>query len=247
MELRKIKIARTRGGIFFKENFAFRVHSGDWANQIRNKIFKLYEEKKIEYRYKLGIDEDGDIEITRQSESRFTIYVSANKIVFESGAIDFNQKSYFVNELSSIIQIISRLMDIISLDVFGFQLTLAIPFKENKGVKGISIVEENYLRSLIDKLTPLGEEVKVSKAKVGLMYAIGPIEHGLTIENSRDDTALIYDLDNRCENPDKYESNYGKFIADVWEYYKHRFWPFAREVIEADFVDQEFLLKGNKE
>lgn len=243
MELRRIKIAKTRGGIIFQENFVFGERSRDWANQLRNELFKLHEEKKLEYKYRLEIDEDGDIEISRQSESPFTIYVSGDVISFNSGAIDFDQKSYFVNELSSIMRIILRLTDTISLDLLGFELTLAIPFKEEKG---ISVVEEKYLRPLFDRLAVLGEEVKPSKAKATVRYTIGPIAYELTVENSRDDMALVYTLDNSCESPEKYASDYGKFIADVWEYYEQSFWPFARELIEADFVDQDFLSIGEK-
>lgn len=243
MELKRIKIARTLGGIFFEENFVFKERSRDWANKLRNELFKLRKEKKLEYKYRLEIDEDGDIEISRQNKSRFTIYISAHRIVFNGGAIDFNEKSYFVNELSSIIEIILRLTDIISLNLMGFELNLVIPFKKKKG---IGVVKEIYLRPLFDKLTTLVGEVKVSNAKAEVEYTIGPIAHKVTVENSRDDTALLYTLDNRCESPEKYASNYGKFIADVWEYYEQRFWPFARELIEADFVDQDFLSTGEK-
>jgi hypothetical protein len=243
MELKEIKIARTLGGIFFEENFVFKERSRDWANKLRNELFKLRKEKKLEYKYLLEIDEDGDIEISRQNESRFTIYVSTHRIVLHGGAIDFNEKSYFVNELSSIIGIILRLTDTISLNSMGFELDLAIPFKKEKG---IDVVEEIYLRPSFDKLTALGKEVKVSKMKAEVEFTIGPIEHKVTVENSRDNMALLYTLDNRCENPEKYASNYGKFIADVWEYYEQRFWPFARELIEADFVDQDLLSTGEK-
>lgn len=244
MELKDVKIGKIRGGLFFEENLVFPERSRSWASQIKKELFRLYKEKKLKFEYLVGVDEEGNIQISRKSETRLAIVGTEKSISFESGITGFDERLYFENELSLIIEIMLKTMDIVSYRVMGFELFLPIPLLEKKGM---NFIRENYLRAMFDKLALLGKDINLDKTSVAIGYKIGIIDHQLRIANSKDDKALVFRLDNRCGSPERYSFNYGKFIADTWRYYEQKFWPFIKEPVESDIIDKHFLSTGAKE